>query len=175
MDSQFSAMWQPQIKLRNVLVIVSKGLISLAVIAIIFSYIDHLILMHDLRQVSAGAIVVALLILGVQTSAVAGLRLKLLLAGLHINRPLSVTWQVSIAGFFVEQIAFGMLGGDATRVWLLRRFEVPIKAGIGAIAIDRFVGLTALLLLAAAGLPSLSRCCQKPVSRLSSYSASPRS
>ncbi len=155
-------MSQPKFHLRKVVVTGCKGVISLAVISIIVSHINRSVLLHDLRLVSPGVIVVLVLILAVQTSAVAGLRLKLLLSGLKITRPLSAMWQVAIGGFFVEQVAFGMAGGDVLRFWLLRRLDVPVSAGAAAIIVDRFIGLAALLLMAAIGLPRLFVLLPKP-------------
>jgi uncharacterized membrane protein YbhN (UPF0104 family) len=53
----------------------------------------------------------------------------------------------------VEQVAFGFVGGDAMRLWLLHRMNLPFRKAIEALVIDRCLGLGALLLLVLAGLP----------------------
>jgi Lysylphosphatidylglycerol synthase TM region len=55
--------------------------------------------------------------------------------------------------FFAEQVAFGFVGGDAMRLWLLHRIDVPLRKALEALVIDRCLGLGALLLLVLVGLP----------------------
>src|SRR5262249_32311761 len=107
---------------------------------------------HKLSAVTA---IVTLIFLASQVSIIAGLRLKLILDAVGQRCPLPTTVQVALSGFFFEQVAFGFVGGDAMRLWLLHRTDVPLRSAVEAIVIDRFFGLAGLMLLAGVGLPGL--------------------
>jgi glycosyltransferase 2 family protein len=94
-----------------------------------------------------------LVVLAIETTLVAGMRLKFVLMALGADIPLARTSQIALCGFFVEQVAFGFVGGDAMRLWLLHRKELPFRKALEALIIDRGVGFGALLLLVLAGLP----------------------
>lgn len=140
---------------RQILLTIGKASISLAAIAIIVPKIKLGLLSEHLSQLSTLAIATALLILITETCVVAGLRLQLVLRGLGVNRTRVETSQVALSGIFFEQVAFGFLGGDGMRIWLLHRLGVAPRLSVQAIMIDRCLGLFALLLLALIGLPNL--------------------
>jgi len=98
-------------------------------------------------------VAVSLAVLAIETSLIAGMRLKLVLRSLGADYPLVRTSQIALCGFFVEQVAFGFVGGDAMRLWLLHQMDLPFRRAIEALVIDRCLGLGALLLLVLAGLP----------------------
>jgi glycosyltransferase 2 family protein len=97
----------------------------------------------------------SLAVLAIETTLVAGMRLKFVLKALGANYSLARTSQIALCGFFVEQVAFGFVGGDAMRLWLLHRMDVPFRKALEALVIDRCLGLGALLLLVLAGLSGL--------------------
>src|SRR5215216_2802527 len=134
---------------------ISKAAISIAAIAVILSQIDFTFLFSHVRNLNAFTLAVSLVLLAAQTSVMAGLRLKLVLEALGRNRRLEETCQVALSGFFFEQVAFGFVGGDAMRLWLLHRTDLPLRTALEAIVIDRFLGSMGLLLLALIGLPGL--------------------
>ncbi len=138
---------------RRHLLTVGKALVSTAAIAFIVSRFDLPLFLSHWHKLSAVSVLVALAVLAIETTLVAGMRLKLVLAALGANFPLARTSQIALCGFFVEQVAFGFVGGDAMRLWLLHRMDVPFRKAVEALVIDRGLGLGALLLLVMAGLP----------------------
>jgi uncharacterized membrane protein YbhN (UPF0104 family) len=94
-------------------------------------------------------------LLAVQVTAIAGTRLKLVLECLGSTSHVARTAKVALCGFFFEQVALGFVGGDAMRLWLLRRMGIPVRKGFEALFIDRCLGFGALVLLVLVGVPWL--------------------
>jgi len=140
---------------RHLLLSLGKGIVSVAVIGFIALHIDRSMLAANWHKLSLPTIGALLGILAVQTAGIVAVRLKFVLTGLGISRSLAAIWRVAISGSFVEQIALGFVGGDATRLWLLHRLDLPMKTAAAAILLDRFLGFCAQSLLAAAGLSGL--------------------
>jgi uncharacterized membrane protein YbhN (UPF0104 family) len=140
---------------RPFLVAIVKAGITISAIVILVSQIDFSFLASHRHKLGAGTLAASLGLLASQTIVIAGLRLKLVLDALKQRRRLGETCQVALGGFFFEQVAFGFVGGDAMRLWLLHQTDVPLRSAIQAIVIDRFLGLFGLFLLALVGLPGL--------------------
>ena len=137
------------------LITVGKVAITVSAIVIIGSHINFGFFESHRHKLSAVTAIVTLIFLASQVSIIAGLRLKLILDAVGQRCPLPTTVQVALSGFFFEQVAFGFVGGDAMRLWLLHRTDVPLRSAVEAIVIDRFFGLAGLMLLAGVGLPGL--------------------
>src|SRR6266508_2192624 len=140
---------------RAVLIAIGKALITISAIAIIVSQVDFAFLLSHWHKLGAFTLAASVILLASQTSLIAGLRLKFVLEALGRNRRLSETVQVALSGFFFEQVAFGFVGGDAMRLWLLHRTDMPWRTAVQAIVIDRCFGSVGLFLLALVGLPGL--------------------
>lgn len=142
-------------RLRGAAVTVAKASISLVAMALVCSHIQLGPVRADLARLGAGTIVATLLAMATIMVVIAGLRLMLMLRAVGIRRSLAHTAPVALCGFFFEQIAFGLVGGDGMRLWLLHAQDVPVRESVVAIVTDRVLGLVALALLAAFGLPRL--------------------
>ena len=140
---------------RALLIAGGKIVVTFLAISIVVSQIDFSFFASHHHRLGVFTVVALLVVLVSQTSLIAGLRLKLVLDGLKQRRRLRETFQVALSGFFFEQVAFGFVGGDAMRLWLLHQMEVPLRSAVQAIVIDRCLGLFGLFLLALVGLPSL--------------------
>jgi glycosyltransferase 2 family protein len=140
---------------RPFLVAMVKAVITASAIIVLFSQIDFSFFASHRHKLGALTLAASLALLASQTLLIAGLRLKLVLDALKQRRRLGETCQVALGGFFFEQVAFGFVGGDAMRLWLLHQTDVPLRSAIQAIAIDRCLGLFGLFLLALVGLPGL--------------------
>jgi glycosyltransferase 2 family protein len=138
---------------RRHLLMVGKALVSAAAIIFIISRFDLPFFLSYWHELDASSVIVSLAVLALETTLVAGMRLKLVLRALRADYPLARLSQIALCGFFVEQVAFGFVGGDAMRLWLLHRMGVPFRTAVEAIVIDRCLGLSALLLLVLVGLP----------------------
>src|SRR5437870_4947080 len=125
---------------RTVLIAIGKALITISAIAIIVSQVDFAFLLFHWHNLGAFTLAASVILLASQTSLIAGLRLKFVLEALGRNRRLSETVQVALSGFFFEQVAFGFVGGDAMRLWLLHRTDMPWRTAVQAIVIDRCFG-----------------------------------
>src|SRR5262245_17777862 len=143
------------ISVRSVFLVVGKAAITISAILVVASQIDFGFLASYRHKLGAATLVAAFVLLAIETSLFAGLRLKLVLKSLGHRLQLGKTSQVALSGFFFEQVAFGFVGGDAMRLWLLHRTDVPLRTAFQAILIDRCLGLTGLFLLALFGLSSL--------------------
>ena len=138
---------------RRHLLTIAKALVSIAAIVFIVSRFDLPLFLSHWQKLSVASVLIVLGVLAIETTLVAGMRLKLVLTALGAHVPLARTSQIALCGFFVEQVAFGFVGGDAMRLWLLHRTELPFRKAVEALVIDRGVGFAALLLLVLAGLP----------------------
>jgi glycosyltransferase 2 family protein len=138
---------------RRHLLTIAKVLVSIAAIVFIVSRFDLPLFLSHWQKLSVASVLIVLGVLAIETTLVAGMRLKLVLTALGAHVPLARTSQIALCGFFVEQVAFGFVGGDAMRLWLLHRTELPFRKAVEALVIDRGVGFAALLLLVLAGLP----------------------
>jgi glycosyltransferase 2 family protein len=136
---------------------VGKTVISVALIATILSRIDYSRFLTHWRDLTLFAVVISLALLAFQTTVIAGMRLKLVLESLGTRCALKRTSTIALCGFFIEQVAFGFVGGDVMRLWLLRCAEVPLKRAVAAVLIDRCLGFTGIVLLVLLGLPGLMR------------------
>jgi uncharacterized membrane protein YbhN (UPF0104 family) len=137
---------------RRHLFTIGKVLVSAAAILFIISRFDWPFFLSYWHKLSAPSVMLSLAVLAIETTLVAGMRLKLVLKALGTDYPLARTSQIALCGFFVEQVAFGFVGGDAMRLWLLHRIDVPFRKAIEVLVIDRCLGLGALLLLVLSGL-----------------------
>jgi len=63
--------------------------------------------------------------------------------------------QIALCGFFFEQVTIGFVGGDAVRLWLLKRADVPLGRAIRALLLDRTCGFASLVLLSLLGIHAL--------------------
>jgi hypothetical protein len=100
----------------------------------------------DLRFV---AVAVLLVPLGYLTSVC---RWRLLLRAQGGDARLSFLLQSLMVGIFFNNLLPSTIGGDAVRAWDTARAGVNRATAVAVIVVDRFVGLLALMLFAAAGL-----------------------
>ncbi len=132
-----------------------KFAISAALIWAISTRLDFNFFYSQWHKLNPLLVAGFLVLVALQMTVVSGMRLKLLLECLGTKQPLFRTSQVELSGFFFEQIAFGFVGGDAMRLWLMHRVGIPLRQAFKALLVDRCLGFGALLLLVALGLPGL--------------------
>jgi uncharacterized protein (TIRG00374 family) len=63
---------------------------------------------------------------------------------------------VFYASIFFNCLPFGTVGGDVARVWLARRFALPLSQIVLSVLVDRVMTVAALVMLALAALPTIS-------------------
>jgi uncharacterized membrane protein YbhN (UPF0104 family) len=155
MNEGTSALGRTFTNLRRYVLVLTKGLVSVTLLSVVLARVDFASLSTHWSALSIIGVVTCLGLLALQITVIAGTRLKLVLECLHCNVGLPRTSRVALSGFFFEQVAFGFVGGDAMRLWLLHRMGAPPRKVFTALIVDRLLGLLGLLLLVAAGLPGL--------------------
>jgi glycosyltransferase 2 family protein len=140
---------------RGLAVVTVKALVSVGLIAFLATRLNYTQVLSYWRVLNGIWILGALAVLLLEMSAIAGVRLKLMLAYVDVRCPLTTTVQIALCGFFFEQVTIGFVGGDAIRLWLLRRADIPFGRAIGALLFDRAFGFASLVLLSLLGIHAL--------------------
>jgi glycosyltransferase 2 family protein len=140
---------------RQLLVSIVKIAVSVALVWIILSHFDLESFRSHWRRLDPSVVLLCIGLLAVEMAVLAAIRLRLVLDCLGQKYPLSSTSRVAWCGFFFEQVAFGFVGGDAMRLWLLHRKGTSLRTSFQALFVDRCMGFAALLLLVLLGLPGL--------------------
>jgi glycosyltransferase 2 family protein len=145
----------PTAKLKRFALAVAKALVSIGLIALLATSLDYGRVLSYSHRLDGRWVLGVLGIFLFQMSLLAGIRLKLMLASVDTQRPLTTTARISLCGFFFEQVTIGFVGGDAIRLWLLRRTEMPFGRAIQALLLDRICGFGGLVLLSLFGVQTL--------------------
>ncbi len=139
---------------KRLVITLGQAGVSVSLIAVIISRIDYSHFLAHWRNLGF-AVVVALLALLAGQVVMAGARLKFVLAALGARLPLRRTSAIGLCGSFFEQVAFGFVGGDVMRLWLLQRSDVPLRSAFCAVLVDRCFGVASIVLLVLCGLRGL--------------------
>jgi hypothetical protein len=134
------------------LVTLVKFAVSIGILVLLLRSQDLSSLKADLVAVDLTMLALAVLLLFTQTFVLCHRWILILRA---MNVPLSWLpgWRILIVSTFFNQVL--PAGGDAVRIWMLRRNGVQWSQTIGSIVADRFLGLLGLGLILLAGLPFL--------------------
>ncbi len=131
-----------------------KIVVSATLIGWLLLGIDGAALADGLSQASFRILALTFLTL-LGLSAVQAWRWVIVARAMRVVLPYSTAWSIVLVGLFFNQTLPSSIGGDAARVWRLRRAGVRVGLSIRTVVLDRLVALLALLLIAAAGLPAL--------------------
>jgi glycosyltransferase 2 family protein len=145
----------PTANVKRLALVAIKAIVSIGLIAVLATRLDYARVPSYWHVLDGIWILGALGILFLEMCLLAGIRLKLMLASIDARRPLTTTAQIALCGFFFEQVTIGFVGGDAIRLWLLRRTHVPFGRAIQALLLDRACGFASLVLLSLAGVQAL--------------------
>jgi glycosyltransferase 2 family protein len=140
---------------RQHLLSAAKIAVSVALVWIILGHFDLDTFRSHWQRLNPLIILLGVGLLALEMAVLAAIRLRLVLECLGAKYPLTATSRVAWCGFFFEQVAFGFVGGDAMRLWLLHRKGVTLATSFQALFVDRCMGFGALLLLVLLGLPGL--------------------
>ena len=145
----------PTANVKRLAVVAIKAIVSIGLIAVLATRLDYARVLSYWRLLNGVWILGALGILFLEMCLLAGVRLKLMLVSVDARRPLTTTAQIALCGFFFEQVTIGFVGGDAIRLWLLRRTGMPFGRAIQALLLDRACGFASLVLLSLIGVQAL--------------------
>ena len=132
----------------------AKLTISIGGVWFVFHRYDLLGALPRMFEHGLGWLALALGILIAQT-AVAAVRWHSILRTLRLAMPLWTVVQIFYVMAFLNSFVPAGLGGDALRVWLLRKDVRHIMTAVDSVLIDRIVVVFALLIAAAAVQPLL--------------------
>lgn len=132
----------------------AKLMISAGGVWFVFHRYDLLGALPQVFEHGLGWLAVGLGILIAQT-AVAAVRWHSILRSLRLAVPLWTVVQIFYVMAFLNSFVPAGLGGDALRVWLLRKNVRDIMTAVDSVLIDRIVVVFALILAAAAVQPLL--------------------
>src|SRR6202048_2107445 len=145
----------PAANMKRLALVAIKAIVSICLIAGLATRLDYARVLSYWRVLNGFWILGALGILFLEMCLLAGIRLKLMLASVEAPRPLRTTAQIALCGFFFEQVTIGFVGGEAIRLWLLRRTHMPVGRAIQALLLDRACGFASLVLLSLLGVQAL--------------------
>lgn len=142
-------------RLRGVLLIAVKVLISAALFWYAFSKVDVGNALRLLGSAHPGLVAGAIAALAVQ-QILGGARLHRLLRALGAPIRLLHAIDAVFVGLFFGTTFVSFLSGDAMRVWRLTRARIPVSSAVQAILFDRVLGFVALMGIIAVTVPVLS-------------------
>lgn len=131
-----------------------KLLLSIAVLVYIARGLDLHQLRNHLLSVDPLLFVLALALIFFQTFVLNG-RWALIMRALGVSLDWLAGWRILMISLWFNQVLPSSVGGDAVRMWLLRRRGVQWSEAVKGVAADRFTALIGLVVLMVAGLPFL--------------------
>ncbi|MCK1717898.1 lysylphosphatidylglycerol synthase transmembrane domain-containing protein [Bradyrhizobium sp. 141] len=134
------------------LVTLAKFAVSIGILVLLLRGQDLSSLQADLLAVKLDMLALAVLLLFVQTFVLCH-RWILILRAMNVPLDWLPGWRILMVSTFFNQVL--PAGGDAVRIWMLRRHGVQWSPTISSIVADRFLGLLALSLVILAGMPVL--------------------
>ncbi len=143
-------------RLKKRVLVFFKILVSVSLLAYLFSKVDFQGLLDSLAKVSYWYLFFAAAILLVQ--AVAGaIRLSMVLKAISSRINLRAAVHIMFIGLFFNQTLPSSIGGDAMRIWRIRHHGFPLRTAINAVLLDRLIALMALGLFMLLSYPILYR------------------
>jgi glycosyltransferase 2 family protein len=131
-----------------------KIVISATLVAWLVYATDREALADALLEVDLSTALLAVFVL-FALIAVQAWRWTFVARALGISLPLVPAWLISQIGAFFNQVLPSTIGGDAMRVWRLRRRGVGTGIALSSVVLDRVVALVGMILIVAVGLPWL--------------------
>jgi glycosyltransferase 2 family protein len=130
-------------------------LVSFALLYLVLQGVDMESLFLLLREFSISDAVILVVIAVVFLGAMQGMRWKGILGSLGSR--VETTWAINVSflAIFFNQVIPAMVGGEVSRVWLGKKNGISIQTLIVSVFADRIVGLVAISIMCAIGLPFL--------------------
>jgi len=136
----------------KVLVTLAKFAVSIGILVLLLRAQDLSSLQADLLAVRLDMLALAVLLLFAQTFVLCH-RWILILRAMKVPLDWLPGWRILMVSTFFNQVL--PAGGDAVRIWMLRRHGVQWSPTISSIVADRFLALLALGAVILAGMPFL--------------------
>jgi uncharacterized membrane protein YbhN (UPF0104 family) len=139
---------------RRVLILAFNVATSALILAIIAWQLDWRTVIQSLSSISAFAIGAAFLAALCQ-AGLAALRFVMVVARFGAKFRLAGSIRVTLEGMFFSQTFLSFLGGDALRIWRIKRLGLPLTEATSAVVFDRLTGIVVNHVLLLASLPWL--------------------
>ncbi|MCK1386294.1 lysylphosphatidylglycerol synthase transmembrane domain-containing protein [Bradyrhizobium sp. 21] len=134
------------------LVTLLKFIVSIGILVLIMRGQNFWSLKADLLAVDVTMLALSVLLLFAQTFMLCH-RWILILRAMGVSLDWLAGWRILIISTFFNQVM--PAGGDAVRIWLLRRHGEQWSQTISSIVADRFLAMLALVVIILAGMPFL--------------------
>jgi glycosyltransferase 2 family protein len=120
--------------------LVKLGL-TIAILFAIGASADFRKIFSTLSSVAPVAVLIGL-VLALLQAVVSAARLSVVVALYERRLPLRDSFRVTLESMFFSQTFVSFLGGDALRIWRIRRCGLPLDQAASAIVLDRLIGIT---------------------------------
>jgi glycosyltransferase 2 family protein len=135
--------------------ILIQCLVSFVLIYLVLQGVDKESLFLLLRKFSVSDAVILVVAAVVILGALQGMRWKGILGSLGSQVETKWAINVSFLAIFFNQVIPAMIGGEVSRIWLGKKNKISIQTLIVSVFADRIVGLVAIAMMCAIGLPFL--------------------
>lgn len=127
---------------------------TLLILGLITWQLNIGLLIKTLSTISVVAVIAALFVAFTQ-AFLSAQRLVLVVARFGARFKLSESSRVTLEGMFFSQTFISFLGGDALRIWRIRRLGLPLTEATSTIVLDRLIGILVNHVLLLVSLPWL--------------------
>src|SRR5262245_42596648 len=114
--------------------------ITALILALFVRQLDLRSIAHTLSTISPYAIFAAVIAV-LAVSLAAATRLTLVVAGFGRRFELGDSYRITLESMFFSQTFISFLGGDALRIWRIRRLGLPLAKATSAVLLDRVIGM----------------------------------
>ena len=149
-----------------------KGTFSVVLVAAVLHSLDGAAIVAAIRQLTPAALGATVLLVALQTVIIGWRwhRIVTILGG-HLAARDAVSWV--FVGMFFNSVLPTSVGGDAVRIWLLRRSGATLGVSLGSVTIERGTGIVILGLIVSACVPAVWGTLHSPTLRLTLASIGP--
>lgn len=132
--------------------------VTVGILFFVFRGIDRKILARLLATQNPGLLVFAAGFILLQV-VLASERWRAILSAFSRGKapPAAKTLAVFYSSVFFNCLPVGTIGGDVARVWLSRKFELPISLIVLSVLVDRIITVGSIAILACATLPFIGQ------------------
>jgi uncharacterized protein (TIRG00374 family) len=150
--------------MQNWLGVVVKVALTALILGFFLFHLDVRAIGRSLASVNGWAAVGAFFVVLAQT-LFAAKRLNLVVNRFGVPIPFANAFRITLEGMFFSHTFLSFIGGDALRIWRIRKAGLPLIDATSAILIDRLIGILVNHICLLASLPwLLSRISERSVS-----------
>ena len=147
--------WKWRTMLKRILPWLIKGGISVALIVWVLARADLSMVGQQISQLGWRPVVVALLLLQIQT-VVGAVRWGFVLRALSASLSWGRTCAVYFISVFFAIVLPGAVGGDAVRMWFSRKVGLSVSSSVNSVLLERAMTVFALIMLVCLTQPILA-------------------